>query len=80
MPDPVPRMQRERNGQRKLDRCLQPPRHPRDKFDQVSAVDGGEDGVEEERQGAGIQEAGEGRPGDSVERGEDPGELSSRRR
>jgi hypothetical protein len=79
MPDPVPRMQRERNGQRKLDRRLQPSRHPSDKLDQVSAVDGGEDGVEEESQGAGVEEAGEGGPGDSVEGGEDPGELSRQR-
>lgn len=79
MPDPVPRMQRERDGQRKLDRRLQPSRHPRDELDQVSAVDGGEDGVEEESQGAGVEEAGEGGPGDSVEGGEDPGELSRQR-
>ena len=72
-------MQRKRDGQGKLDARLQPRRHALDEFDQVGAIDGGEDGVEEKGHGSRVEQAGEGRPGDSVEGGEDPGELSRQR-
>lgn len=72
-------MQRKRDGQGKLDARLQPRRHALDEFDQVGAIDGGEDGVEEKGHGSRVQEAGEGRPGDPVQGGEHPGQLRDER-
>ena len=44
-------------------------------LDQVSAVNSGEDGVEEESHSSGIQQSGKRYSSDSVQRGEDPSEL-----
>jgi hypothetical protein len=51
-----------------------------DELDQVSAVNGGEDGVEEEPHSSGIQQSRKRYSGDSVQRGEDPSELREQTR
>ena len=77
MPDAVERVESERHGKDELGRALDPGRHGRNKVDEVRGVDGGEDGVEEERQRCGVERAGESDAGDSVRDGQEPCDLGS---